>query len=150
MTVKTFLPLLLAAAFAAGLLGRSSAIAADPARAALDPRIADLVGLVSNGQIDAMLERIGPVGELERPALEETRERLVHLYSNAGKYSGFDVAGYKALTPRFQVAYVLVYFEKRPVLLVFGFYRAGDSWRPQTVHVETDFKTLLDTMPLQK
>ena len=132
------------------LTAQARAAETPPARAALDPRIADLVALVSEGRIDVMLERIGPVPEHERQAFEETRERLIHLYSNAGKYGGFDVAGYKTLTPRFQVAYVLVYFEKRPVLLQFGFYRVDDKWRPQTVHVETDFKVLLDTMPLQK
>ena len=119
-------------------------------RAEIEPKIAELVSLVSKGRIDAMLELIGPVPDRDRQAFEETRERLMHLYSNAGKSSGFDIAGYKSLTPRFQVAYVLVYFEKRPVLLELGFYRVEDKWHPQTLHVETDFKALLDTLPLQR
>jgi hypothetical protein len=151
MTGNRILPLL-AATVGSWLIVASFARAADPpaARAALDPKIADLVALVSEGRVDAMLERIGPIPDREREAFDETRQHLTNIYSNAGKYSGFDVAGYKTITPRFQVAYVLVYFEKRPVLFQFGFYRVDDKWRPQTFHVETDFKTLLETMPLQR
>lgn len=130
----------------------SASRAADPppARAALDPKIADLVALIGDGRVDAMLERIGPVPDPDRPAFEETRQHLINIYSNAGKYSGFDVAGYRTLTPRLQVAYVVVYFEKRPVLLQFGFYNVDNKWRPQTFQVETDFKVLLETLPLQR
>lgn len=138
-------------AFTCSLLSPSVRAAEPPAaRAALEPKIAELVALVSDGRIDAMLARIGPIPEHERDAFEEQRQHLINLYSNAGKYSGFDVAGYKILTPRFQMAYVVVYFEKRPVLFEFGFYQVDDKWRPQTFHVETEFKSLLDPMPLQR
>jgi hypothetical protein len=118
--------------------------------AALDPTIADLVKLAGEGRADQMLLRIGPIPDDERDATERTREYLVNLYANGGKYSGYDIAGVKQLTPRFQIAYVLVYFEKRPVLFEFGFYQVDGVWRPQTFRVESDFKSLLDTMPLQK
>lgn len=142
----------LGAVAVACLLLASSVGAADPpaARAALEPKIAELVALVSDGRIDAMLARIGPIPEHEHDAFEEQRQHLTTLYSNAGKYSGFDVAGYKTLTPRFQIAYVVVYFEKRPVLFEFGFYQVDDVWRPQTFHFNTDFKALVDPMPLQR
>jgi hypothetical protein len=142
---------LAAVAVACSILAPSVRAAEPPAaRAALEPKIAELVALVSDGRIDAMLARIGPIPDHEREAFEEQRQHLVNIYSNAGKYSGFDVAGYKVLTPRFQVAYVVVYFDKRPVLFQFGFYQVDDKWRPQTFHVETDFKALLDPMPLQR
>ncbi len=97
-----------------------------------------------------MLERIGPIPDRERQAWDETRQRLINLYGNAGKYSGFDIAGLKTLTPRYHAVYVLVYFEKRPVLFEFGFYFVDDAWRPQTFRLATDFKEILDTMPMQK
>jgi hypothetical protein len=149
---------LLLAAFALAALIVASAIAADPPakpavpndRTTIDAAAGEMVKLVGQGRIDQMLDRIGPVLESDRADYEQQRERMVAVYSNAGKYSGFDIAGYKALTPRFQVEYVLVYFEKRPVLFEFGFYQVDGKWRPQHVRVETDFKALLDTLPLQK
>jgi hypothetical protein len=136
----------------------ASAIAADPTakpaaandRTIIDAAAGEMVKLVGEGRIDQMLDRIGPTLETEREEYERQRERLIAVYGNAGKYSGFDIAGFKALTPRFQVEYVLVYFEKRPVLFEFGFYQVDGKWRPQHVRVETDFKALLDTLPLQK
>jgi|SRR6185437_1123639 len=119
-------------------------------RSGVEPKIADMISLLSDGRVDAMIEKIGPIPEHDREAFEQTRERLIHLYSTAGKYQGFDMVGYKTLTPRFHVAYVLVYFEKRPVMLAFGFYRVDDKWRAQTLAVETDFKALLETLPLQR
>lgn len=127
-----------------------AAPAHDPAIAAIQPKVAELVDLISNGRVDAMLDRIGPIADDDRPKWEEARTYLINLYGNAGKCSGFDFAGFKPLTPRFYEVYVLVYFEKRPVLLDFGFYNIDNAWRPQTFHVETDFKPILDTMPLQK
>src|SRR5436305_1641462 len=77
--------------------------AADPAaRAALEPKVTELVSLVSEGRIDAMLGRIGPIPDHERETFEQIRQHLSNIYSNAGKYSGFDIAGYKTLTSRYQ------------------------------------------------
>ena len=143
-----------AAALSSALTGDLS-FAAEPvvsavARPALEPKVAELMDLIAKGRIDAMLDRIGPIPDRERQAFEEMRQRLMNLYSNAGKYDGFDIAGYKVLTPRFQVVYVLVYFDKRPALFEFGFYHVNDIWRPQTLALETNFKALLDTLPLQR
>jgi hypothetical protein len=120
------------------------------ARPALEPKVADLIDFIAKGRIDAMLDHIGPIPDRERQAFEETRQRLLNIYSNAGKFGGHDIAGYKVLTPRFQVVYVLVYFDKRPVLFEFGFYNVNDAWRPQTFALETNFKALLDTLPMQR
>ncbi|HWE04899.1 MAG TPA: hypothetical protein VG326_21005 [Tepidisphaeraceae bacterium] len=120
------------------------------ARPALEAKVSELIDLIGNGRIDAMLDRIGPIPDPDRPAFEQIRQRLINLYGNAGKFGGFDIAGYKVLTPRFQVAYVMVYFDKRPALFEFGFYRVNDTWRPQTFAVETNFKALLDTLPMQR
>jgi hypothetical protein len=148
-------PTILFAFAIAAVLPFESCIAADPsvsaiARTALEPKVSELVDLIGKGRIDAMIDRIGPVPDTDRLYYEQTRQRLINLYSSAGKYDGFDIAGYKVLTPRFQIAYALVYFDKRPVLFEFGFYRINDTWRPQTMAVETNFKTLLDTLPLQR
>ena len=134
---------------------RKSSPAAEPAvsaiaRPALEPKVAELIDFITNGRIDAMLDRIGPIPDRERQAFDETRQRLINLYGSSGKYGGYDIAGYKVLTPRFQVAYVLVYFDKRPILFEFGFYRVNDVWRPQTFSLETNFKALVDTLPMQR
>ncbi|HZK81777.1 MAG TPA: hypothetical protein VFC46_11935 [Humisphaera sp.] len=120
------------------------------ARPALEPKVTELLDLIGAGRVDAMLDRIGPIPDRERNAFEGTRQLLINLYGNSGKYGGFDIAGYKVLTPRFQIAYVLVYFDKRPILFEFGFYRVNDIWRPQTFALETNFKALLDTLPMQR
>ena len=127
------------------------ATAAGPtSHSAIDPIITELVNLAGEGRIDQMLDRIGATPEPDREAIERARERLMVVYNNAGKYHGFDVAGFKSLTPRFQVAYVLAYYDRRPVMYEIGFYQLDGKWRPQTFNVETDFRAVLDTMPLQK
>lgn len=119
-------------------------------KAAIEPEVADLVKFFTDGRIDAMMERLDSATESEREAIEKTRIRLGHLYGNSGHYSGFDIAGYKPLTARYIVTYAMVYFEKRPVMLEIGFYRVGDHWRAHALTAETDFRPILESLPLQK
>ena len=150
MPSRTIVPILLMACLLTCGAGPPPVDPMAPVRAAINPKVAELVGMVGAGRLDAMLDRIGPPPEAERPSLEATRDKLIAIYNDSGKYSGFDIAGYKVLTPRYVVAYALVYFDKRPVLFEIGFYQVDGQWRPQKFFLEKDFKELLDTMPLQK
>lgn len=143
-----FRPLLALALLLACATTRADAPA--DVRAQLEPQVAELVGMVGDGRLQALVDRIAPMADADRKTFDETHDRLVEFTGTSGKYSGFDVVGYKHVTPRFVVAYVLVYFQKRPLLLHLGFYQVDNQWRPQYLRVETDFHDLLESLPLQR
>ena len=127
-----------------------TARAADAVRTDLRPKVEELLTLYGQGKIDELLQRM-PVAPAEnRDEFENLRRDLIGLTSIAGRYLGFDIVASETLSDRYHEIYVLAYFENKPILFEFGFYRPAEIWQVQRFKVKTDLGPFLDTLLARK
>ncbi len=130
--------------------GRAVCAASPEARKAMSAKIGGLMPLIGQAKYDTLLQQVGMTSDPDHGEYDEVRRTLVDLSDWAGKYSDFEVVGYKSLGSRYETVYVMAYFQKAPVLFQFSFYSVGGDWQPLRLRVQASFRDVLDPMPLEK
>ena len=127
---------------------RAAEVPAD-IRQSLTTKIDALMPLLAQSKFDQLLQQVGMTSDPDREEYTTIRAQLSNLPQLAGRYKDDEIVGYKSLGSRYQTVYVLGYYEKIPVMFEFDFYKSTDQWQPLKLRVETNFKTLIDALPLE-
>ena len=118
----------------------------DPILAEMRPQVDFLMELYSQGKIDDMLQRMPAPPVRNGEELEHLRRDLVAFPQVAGRFLGYEIITTQSLGSRYHEVYVLVSFEREPVLFDLGFFRVADAWQVQRFKATTDLGPFLDLM----